>query len=89
MIGRPDVASESTAVTPFLNPLHVNAMLNALKKGGAAEIHYWGQPIFSGQEDERDGKEYVKQQFNPPAVKLVLQPRILIAISLMIRTVGR
>jgi RNA polymerase sigma factor (sigma-70 family) len=73
-VGQPDVV-QSNAASSSSNPLLVNTMLNALKKGGATEIHYWGQPLFSGYGEEAIGKVFPK--FQSSTVRLILQPQSL------------
>ena len=73
-IGQPEVV-QTSAVSPSSNPLSVNAALNALKKGSAVEIHYWGQPLFSGIGGEANGMDFPRSAVNPETVRLILQPQ--------------
>ena len=73
-VGPTDTLQAETTRETTVNPLFVNRLLNALKRGGAAEIHYWGQQLFTGQRDYSPG---IKTDAPRKVVKLVLQPQRL------------
>jgi hypothetical protein len=67
--GATDPVTQPSSNNQLLDPLLVNAVLNALKHGGATEIEYRGQALFTG----KGPAEYML----PSAlqVKLVLRPQ--------------
>jgi len=57
---------------PFVNPLHINGVLNACRSSNIAEVHYWGQKIFTGAESPFSFAPYTGQEGALPIVNLIL-----------------
>src|SRR5262249_50879590 len=61
----------------IVDPLHVNRILNALKRGGVDEVHYSGQQIFTGQPADGMPFNFTKASTNKPMVRMTLRPKDL------------
>jgi hypothetical protein len=72
------VDSKQNGNTSYMvNPLHVNTVLNACRRAGLAEVHYWGQKIVTGAEHEYSFPNMTGQSDSLPFVKFVLSLREL------------
>jgi hypothetical protein len=61
--------------TQLVDPLAVNAVLNACRRSGIEEISYWGQKIITGSEESYTFLNYSGQTDSLPILKIVMPLR--------------